>query len=338
MPLFLGADIGGTRSRVWLATERGDVVSRAEGQGANYQAAGTEVARSRMAAVVEAALTQSRAVASDIVAAAFGVAGADRINDYAVVRALLPPLPHAKVTLVNDGVVALRAGTCDGVGVAMVAGTGTNTVGRDGRGREERIGGFGSELGDSGSATDLGRAALGLAVRGRDGRGRPTALSDKLCAALDLRVLEDIVDLWIDHDPRGTNYGRLAPCVFAAAQEGDGVARDLLTAAGEEFALCVHLVLDRLFSREEPVTVVLGGSVLQQGEDSTLVRALCASLSRTHPRARVVRLRVEPVVGGVLLAHDQVENDGNAFAHGLEASVGTAPFFESIDLPIGGEL
>ncbi|OGR11226.1 MAG: hypothetical protein A2341_24920 [Deltaproteobacteria bacterium RIFOXYB12_FULL_58_9] len=361
--LYLGADIGGTRSRVWVVSAAGEVLGRAEGIGANYQCVGPRVAEERISAVVGSALGVAGVAIGDVEAACFGIAGADRPKDYQAIQRQLPPFRNAPL-LVNDSVIALGAGTPAGVGAAMVAGTGTNTVGRDALGRLEFVGGYGSELGDSGSANDIGREALGLAMRGRDGRGEPTVLWDKLCAALGVPVLEDIIDLWMAGDFQDSHYGRLAPCVFEAAGEGDAVARALLQRAGDEFALCLRIVLDRLFSRDEIVHVVLGGSVLQKGDDRTLIRAVVTKLRQSYPRVRVARLRVEPIVGAVMLAYDHGRDEsvrvqhaatrdpsggGNIatvspsrasveetmarenFVAGLEKSVGVSPFAELID-------
>ena len=63
----------------------------------------------------------------------------------------------------------------DGVGVALIAGTGSVAFGRAADGRTIRCGGWGYLLGDEGSGYAIGRAALRLAPRRF--RSRPLTLN-----------------------------------------------------------------------------------------------------------------------------------------------------------------
>jgi N-acetylglucosamine kinase-like BadF-type ATPase len=327
---YLGIDAGGTHTRALLADGAGDVLARADGGGANYQSIGADAARAVLADVAARALDAAGARPADVRGACFGVAGADRPKDFAVVTSLLPPVGSAGThRLVNDTHVALRAGTSDGVGVAVVSGTGTNVLGCAPDGRLARVGGLCYELGDFGSAPDLGRCALRLAMRGHDGRGAPTSLYERLCTWLQVEALEDVIDLWLSREPRATDFGGLAPLVFAAAADGDGVARNLLRCAGWHLAQSARIVLARLFTSEDNVTLVLAGSVLTRGTDPTLVEALARGVRRTWPGVRVVRLCAEPVVGAVLLARDDAGGAGAAFEARLRAAT-AGPFVEEV--------
>ena len=321
--VWLALDVGGTRSTALVVREDGTVAGRADGGAGNYQAIGHEDARRTFERVLAEALEQAEIAPAAVGWAGYGIAGADRPKDFAAIEALLPAAitPH---TLVNDTQLVLHAGTPDGVGVALVSGTGTNAVGRNGAGRVARVGGLAPELGDFGSAADLGREALRLAMRGHDGRGQPTLLYDRLCAVLDLDALEDIIDLWIAGDGRASRYGTLAPLVFEAAAEGDGVARGLLERAGREAGLCARLLIERLFEPGESVSVVLGGSVLQRGADPTLIQTIARELAAVGDHIEVRRLLVEPVVGGALLARESAQaGDQAGFRKRLSEALGT---------------
>ncbi len=323
MALYLGIDAGGTRSSAMIADDAGTVVARADGGPANYQTIGAERARAALADVAERALDAAGATFEQLAWAGYGIAGADRPKDFEAIRRQLPPIPmEPRRTLVNDSHLVLRAGAPAGVGVALVSGTGTNAIGRTTDGRVENVGGVGFELGDFGSAGDLGREAMRRAMRGEDGRGPQTSLYGKICSTLGVEPLIDVIDLWMNDDPRA-ELGRLAPLVFDAAAEGDRVARSLLEEAGEEIALAAKVLVERLFLDADTVTVVLGGSVLQRGVDPTLTIAVARGLKKAKPGARVVRLEVEPVVGAVLLAMDR-EHEGSAMlGDALSASLQT---------------
>ena len=324
--MYLGVDAGGTRSTALVVDEHGRTRGRADGGPANYQTIGADAARRSLDDVVSRALGAAGVEPSDVTWAGYGIAGADRPKDFDAVRAQLSAaaLPERR-TLVNDSQLALWAGTDDGVGVALVSGTGTNAIARGPGGRIANVGGYCYELGDFGSAGDLGREALRLAMRGREGRGDETSLYEKLCAKLEVDPLEDVIDRWMRREPDAEDYGAFAPLVFEAAAEGDAVARELLVRAGQELALAALVLIDRVLGDEAELTVVLGGSVLQKGGDPTLIRTIARELDEVSATVRVVRLVAEPVIGAVLLAHagpGPGPNERAAFVEGLRAEHG----------------
>ena len=77
-----------------------------------------------------------------------------------------------EILLYNDTFAALRAGTPDGWGVAVICGSGMNAVGRAPDGRVARFTGLGDIAGDRGGGSGLGMWGLGAAVRAVDGAGR----------------------------------------------------------------------------------------------------------------------------------------------------------------------
>ena len=88
-----------------------------------------------------------------------------------------------------------------------------------------RIGGWGYLLDSAGSGYDIGRQALEAALRAQDGRGCQTALSAKLADALGAPVQDSLTRLYAEGK---TLIASLSPAVFAAAREGDAVARAIL--------------------------------------------------------------------------------------------------------------
>jgi hypothetical protein len=62
----------------------------------------------------------------------------------------------------------------------------------------------------------------------------------------------------------------------------------------------------KLFSPEEPVPLVLAGSVLQKGSHPALVDAIREGVKRDFPRVRLVKLEDPPVLGAVLGALDEL--------------------------------
>jgi N-acetylglucosamine kinase-like BadF-type ATPase len=230
-------------------------------------------------------------------AIAAGLAGVDRPGDGETVAAAFSrAFPGTRVQVMNDTLLALRAGTKEHVGIALIAGTGTNCIARTADGREARIGGLGYASGDFGSGKDIAREALHLAARARDGRGEPTMLASRL----EGKLAETAVP----------------PIVFTAAAQGDVVAREILVHAGTELGFAAATLARRAFPppppgtlpaglAPPPIPLILAGGVIQgPPRPNPLLDALVRKARSVEPRLAPRVLEVPPVEGAVLLARE----------------------------------
>ena len=73
--LYLGVDIGGTKSHAMLADQVGRVVGFGEGGAGNYETVGWEGLRQTLHDIVEGALSSAGAAKEQIRGAGFGIGG-----------------------------------------------------------------------------------------------------------------------------------------------------------------------------------------------------------------------------------------------------------------------
>lgn len=310
--ILLGMDAGGTKTEcVGLSLVDGRVHS-VVGKGSNWQGVGREAAEEVWREVIAELLERLGASVGDVVAAGLGIAGFDRPKDEAMIKEgfdrVLPGVPRE---LDNDTYLILRAGSEDGVGVAVVSGTGANAVGCGRDGTRFRVGGLGSDFGDLGSASDIGVMGLRAAMRSLDGRGPKTLLSELITERLGLERLDDVADFFVADGKREEFHpGMLAPFVFEAAGLGDQVCVEVLRWAGRELAVSARAVARRLFAREECFPLVLGGSVLQKGSTSHVVGALMEEMGLEFPNFRGCVLQERPVAGALFYALDRYIANG----------------------------
>lgn len=305
--LLLGVDAGGTKTLAAVADADGRVLGMGRGGNGNYQSAGRAFAKLNIAQAIERALSAAGAAPADVVAAGYGVAGADRDKDFEVIHQFLDEVsPTGAYVLCNDTTLALRAGTDDGVGVACVAGTGSNTMGFNAAGDHVKVGGFGPFSHDPGSSYGLVMRAVEASFRHWDGSGPPTALSDMFCQRFHLDEVADLIELeFFDTDKVDFHLNQLAPKVFEIAAEGDRVARGILERAGREMGSDAVSCLKRLFPvHDEPVPLVLGGSIFQKAADRSMILALEKTVRKVFPKVELKRLADEPCVGALILAKD----------------------------------
>lgn len=308
--LVAGLDGGGTKTVCLLARAAdGAVLGRGVGGAGNIHAVGVgRVAESFVAAIGGAFAAAS--IASDevgpLAAAALGCAGVDREGDRATVAAILRAAVAAeRYAVVNDGAIALRAAIPAGAGALVIAGTGSIAYGRDARGGEQRVGGWGYLLDDTGSAYAAGLAGLTAVVRAHDGRGAPTVLTDSLLAAWDLAAPPDLIGRVYQLPPPREAIAALAPLVAAAAREGDAVAAAIVADAGAALGELTTTIVRKLDLPRDaaPAPVVTDGGFIRTQGDVLLPHLLAYVEARGFAIAHR-HATVEAAHGALVLARE----------------------------------
>lgn len=209
------------------------------------------------------------------------------------------------VVVGNDTFAVLRAGTENGWGVAVTCGFGMNCVGVGPDGREVRFPSLGVVSGDQmDGAGAIGLAAVSAAARSQDGRGAKTRLEQLVpehFGASDTVALARAIHAG---DIPWRRLGELSPLVFAAA-DSDAVAAELVDEQAAEVVAFVRAAVNRLGLADDEVEVVLGGSVLQSGNER-LLGGIETRLREVGPRLLVRVARSRPIVGSVLLGLDRL--------------------------------
>jgi len=318
---FLGVDGGGTKTVAALADETGRLVAAARTGGSNYQDLGVHSAGRELKAAVDTVLARAKVTPDQVAGAAFGMAGADRAAEMAIVEAMVAQYVTIEPRFVeNDALLVLRAGTKDAVGVGLVAGTGTNCIGRDRYGRRHQIGGMGPISGDVGYAEDLAMRTLGGAWKAFDGRAGPSALTEAVQEDLGVESVDALATLMVRGELPQPVIRRSVQCLFRCAREGDGLARRIVADTGARMGAAAAAAMRALVLRGGNAVVVLGGAMFQTEGHELLVEACAKRVRDTVSEAHVIVLDTEPVVGAVLFARDLTDHAPRDFA--VEARAG----------------
>lgn len=274
MSLFVGIDGGGSKTEIVVVDEYGQEIGRGFTADSNYQAM-VNANRDNQAAAKLVAERLTQAVAQILLANSrphiilAGLAGIDTPEDLALMQAALlatKNYPVGKWLVCNDAELILYGLThSPGIGLGLIAGTGSIAVGRDRQGKSVRAGGWGHLIGDEGSGYALGRAALQAATQAADGRGPATSLLSRILEEWQLIRPEDLLNVvYGTGENRNQRIARLARLIFAEAQAGDEVAQQLVNAAIEDLAKAVWAVYNRLDFQTavKPPALGLGGGLL----------------------------------------------------------------------------
>ncbi|WP_169976654.1 N-acetylglucosamine kinase [Tautonia rosea] len=304
-PLVLGVDGGGTSTVAWLAGVEGAILGRGTAGPSNAKAIGTDRAREALGGAIAQARADAGLGAAPIEVACLGLAGFDRPDDRALLASWCIEDGWAnRLVPANDGDLVLAAGTEDGFGIALIAGTGSIAVGRTPEGRSSRSGGWGPLIGDEGSAYAVALAGLRLVARRFDGRSQKPQqdrLTESLCRELGASTPREIVTALYGPKWDRARIAGLARWVVEASESDQAVLEFILRPAAEELVSMVDSVRsgigwDDAEGVDPPPLAMAGGFLLGADRLQAMVRAMLGT------RIGPVGMVAEPVLGAVILA------------------------------------
>jgi N-acetylglucosamine kinase-like BadF-type ATPase len=260
----VGVDGGGTHTRFLLADGSGRLLGSATGGPGLLGAGADEEVAARITEAVRG-LTSRSGDELPIDAVCAGLAGAaGRPDSTSLVRDRLTDAMIARTVLVvTDSEVAFRDAFGAEEGVLVIAGTGSVAMGCAARGTLERVGGWGSLVGDEGSAYELGLQGLRAAIRGAEGRGEATTLTPTIFGALDVESPRGAFE-WTKTAAKA-DLAALAPRVVGCADGGDGEADRIVGAAVEALLRHALALRARVSPGGSPPPVALVGGLVEPG-------------------------------------------------------------------------
>jgi N-acetylglucosamine kinase-like BadF-type ATPase len=290
-PLVVGIDVGGTKTHIRAFagdTRVADHVRPSSG----WRPHDPVAAAGWLAALVAGALPPGARPS----AVAVGGHACETPRQCTQIRTALHLHFDAPALVVGDAELLVPAAGLP-TGVGLVAGTGSVAVGRLGDGTPVQVGGWGAMLGDEGGSAGLVREAVRATWAAHDRGEEPDALAKGLLAAFDVlevpalgAALERATDV-------SAEWGRHAPVVFAAAEAGSPLAREVIAEGGRALAALVARLAARGVAVDD--VVVAGSTVLAQ---PALYDAFVSSLATSVPGARTQPLDGAPVDGAVAMA------------------------------------
>ncbi len=240
--IFIGADGGGTKTKIQIEDENGNILGVGKGGPGNIRTSVKNSWNSIMAGLSEA-LTQAGLSLDDphyAYHAGFGLAG------YEVPEAVKDFLayPHTFKTMVleSDAIIACLGAHAGEDGAIIIVGTGVHgcAVYQD---DIIHVGGWGFPHGDEGGGAWLGMEAVRLTLRSVDGRAHVTPLCEAVLNKFNGSVTELVI--WAVEAKPG-DFGTLAPLVIEYAGFGDPHALMLLDSAAAEIDLVAQALEDAI--------------------------------------------------------------------------------------------
>lgn len=300
MTYVLGVDAGNTKTVALVARGDGAIAGAGRaGCGDVYGAASADAALAAVQSAVMAALRAAGLGPAGIDVACFSMAGADWPEDYRFLHAAMEQRGFGRtVIIIHDSLGALRAGSPDGSGVAVVCGTGAAIGARAPDGRAWHASFWQEPQG----AEDLGRKALRAVYRAELGIDPPTSLTARVLGAFGASSVEEMLHHFTAREGRAAmDAARLAPLLLDEAERGDGAARRIVCDHGALLGDYAVVAARRVGIEQSPFPLVLAGGVLRH-PTTLLTEAIIARVRAASPDVCPLKSRFEPVVGALFLA------------------------------------
>ncbi len=303
MSIYLAVDAGGTKTAMLLANETGQILARSQAGPANLGSVtpAEAVANFEQALadlVTQASLPELRLIDQAVI----GMAGVDTDLEQAQAQALLKPVLQKfhclKYQVINDAWIALASGTDNPAAVVLIAGTGSNCLGRNSLGAQAKAGGWGHLLSDQGSGYALGLAVLKAAAQSYDGSGPKTNLEDLLMEHLQIFSWPELKAKIYQPVLRKRQIAQLAPLLDQAIAQQDPVAIEIIDQAQLDLVNLVKTVVEDLALNQQIFDLVIVGGLVKQ---ANFREQLSQLLTEQYPQVKIIYPNDSPVFGALKL-------------------------------------
>lgn len=308
---FIGVDGGGTKTACLIGDGCGHIMAECYGESSNIKSRPWDEVKQELWSLIERVLELSHSDSSQLAGIFLGLAGADRPEDRKQFVSFLEERFEGKVpiTVHNDAITALSAGTWGEAGIVLISGTGSIAYGYlPDTDTYVRAGGWGYLLGDEGSGFDIGKKALTAVMKQHDGRGARTELTELVLNHWSLTDPDRIITYAYGQPNVRTAIAEVSKLVVAAAKSGDTVALAIIEEAIAELAELALTVNRRLINMQPPgaeslsLPLVLSGGVFS---DDWFMNLLGQQDGIRASGLRLSRLLIPPVAGCYILALKQ---------------------------------
>ena len=300
MEVVAGVDAGATSTKSVIIDLSGKILGQHIGPAANPFIVGRESAVKIMMDTIRRA-SRDICKLDEVKFIVFGVTGLETSRSREKLRRIVEKCGISNVMVVHDSVITLEGALAGKPGIVIYSGTGSFAIGKNALDEIYRVGGMGFFLSDEGSGFYLGQRALRAAIKGMNGRGEKTVLTNLILKHFKINHFEQLESkLGLRSKPVNTSeIAALAPLVLKAAKEKDIVAMRIVQSAVDELLTMVKAVAYRLSMANTVFPIATSGGMFK----SRLIRR--RFIKRAHqefPNVRVIRERLPPVMGAAILA------------------------------------
>ncbi|PCD83219.1 hypothetical protein CNQ87_02195 [Lysinibacillus fusiformis] len=262
----LAIDGGGTKTIATISTFSGQVIALAKTGKSNPTSMNIEQFTQAITELINQLKSQQPLHFHQLTKCHAGLSGVTENNNEDITQTLLTSLlpKGCQLTLSNDGLNALYAGTLGQPGIVQISGTGAITLSIDSTGRIERTAGWGYIFDDEGSGYDIGIRTLKAIFKEFDKRGPETILTGAVLAYFQVQSVPQIIEIVYGEGHPRDIIAPLSKVAIECTKRGDIVANTII----DEVCHIFYQSIDACYKKNpffaERVKVVLAGGVFKE--------------------------------------------------------------------------
>lgn len=303
----IGVDGGGTKTIAVLANLKGKILKLAKTGPSSFIKVGVKETVFNVAKAIEKLLKKKKR--NKILSTFIGLAAIEENKEMKgiIMKGLLrqtqiSQIFQGKVTIGSDQISGFRSGTNEKDGVVLISGTGSSTHGWR-KEKEAHASGWGW-LNDEGSAFWLGQRAYQAVLKDLDGRGPKTLMSHLFFKKFKVKKAGGLKRKIFLRSDLIETVASLALLVDKAVQKKDKIAQNLFVETANELVLAAKTVIQSLEFQKERFPLVLIGGMFRS---KIVLREVKSQIKKFAPGANFIRPEVEPVIGAVKLAIENIK-------------------------------
>lgn len=256
------------------------------------------------------ALESSHLTLQDVTTVVGGLTGVDWDYEAPLLEeAIQKHFPKARVKVVNDCIIAMRAATRKERCGILCAGSGLNCAVQNG----DECFAYGFYIPDEHQGgCSLGKKAVQAVFDSHMGLLPETSLTERLLARFQARTVDELLFLRVTGKISDSDYLSLPILIAEEARAGDTVAADIWINYGKLIANYLVARAEKMGIGREKMDVVLSGSIFKC-QFLEFRRAVKDEILRRLPGAHVIEAAYEPVVGaaviGLQIVHGEVAKE-----------------------------
>lgn len=325
MKYIIGIDQGASKTHALVSDEYGNVLGMGKSYGACHSSEGMAYAVTSANEAVVQALEQSGVALRHIEVIAAGMTGVDwDFEEKMLAEALREVFPAPKhIKVVNDCIIAMRAGTRKKYGSVLCAGSGLNCAVINESGEQIVYGFYIDEEFQGGFS--LGKRTVRAVTDSHIGLKPETKLTEMLLGYFKVNTVDELLYKKVTGAITSGDYLHLPIILEEAAAQNDAVALSLLADYGRNIAMYVICGMEKLSMLDTDADVILSGSIFKC-RLPILREAVSIEIHKRAVNAKIVDAVYEPIVGAALLGLESLrEGLTREVYENLEASAEKFP-------------
>lgn len=299
MKYVIGIDQGASKTVALVIDQEGNVLGMGKSFGACHSSEGLDYAMRSVEECVSQSLKQSGLSIESVAVIAAGMTGVDwDYEEELLKKALKQRFAVNEITVVNDCIIAMHAGTTKDNACVLCAGSGLNCAIKKNKELKQVYGFYIDDEFQGGYS--LGIKAIKAVLNAHIGLYPDTKLREMILEYFRIESIDALLYKKVTGEITSKDYLKLPLLVEEAAAANDAVALKLLADFGRDISMFAIQGLKRYEMINMDVDVVLSGSIFKC-KVPVLKEAVSLEIHKNTLKANIVDAEYEPVVGAALL-------------------------------------